>query len=266
MAKSRMIRPETWTDDKFVSLSPLARLLFIGMWNFACDNGHLDDSALQLRMRILPADNCDISELLSEVLKQGMVIRKDGYLKVVNLPAQQPLDLRFLVFCDHCERDPERRYSRDDKKPARVTHAGHTSAPRVPPTSARRAHDEVLCSGDGDGDVMGIGTRAPARVTPQGHRIPDDFAVTDEMRQWAESKGFDHLDLGGLTENFVDYWRGVPGAKGRKLDWVGTWRNWIRRNGDDQRAPHLRAVPAGLPAEWRVPDANEYAREHGLIT
>lgn len=28
---------------------------------------------------------------------------------------------------------------------------------------------------------------------------------------------------------FRDYWIGVPGEKGRKLDWDGTFRNWIRR-------------------------------------
>ena len=31
MAKSRMLRPEFWTDEKVVSLSPLGRLLFLGI-------------------------------------------------------------------------------------------------------------------------------------------------------------------------------------------------------------------------------------------
>ena len=34
---------------------------------------------------------------------------------------------------------------------------------------------------------------------------------------------------------FADYWRGVPGQKGVKRDWDATWRNWVRRAGDDQR-------------------------------
>lgn len=29
-------------------------------------------------------------------------------------------------------------------------------------------------------------------------------------------------------ERFRDYWLSVPGAKGRKLDWAATWRNWVR--------------------------------------
>jgi hypothetical protein len=29
---------------------------------------------------------------------------------------------------------------------------------------------------------------------------------------------------------FADYWHSIPGSKGCKLDWSGTWRNWCRRN------------------------------------
>lgn len=42
------------------------------------------------------------------------------------------------------------------------------------------------------------------------------------------------------TERFCDYWRGVPGAKGRKLDWPATWRNWMRKAAEYQRRPAAR--------------------------
>lgn len=28
---------------------------------------------------------------------------------------------------------------------------------------------------------------------------------------------------------FTDHWRALPGQRGCKLDWEGTWRNWVRR-------------------------------------
>ena len=31
-----------------------------------------------------------------------------------------------------------------------------------------------------------------------------------------------------VFERFRDYWRGVPGQRGTKLDWEATWRNWVR--------------------------------------
>jgi hypothetical protein len=44
MARIRTTKPEFWTDGKVVGMSPFARLLFLGSWNFAlCDDGHLRD-------------------------------------------------------------------------------------------------------------------------------------------------------------------------------------------------------------------------------
>lgn len=55
--------------------------------------------------------------------------------------------------------------------------------------------------------------------------IPDDFQITDSMRQWARMK-VPGLDIDSQHEMFVDYWR----AHGKKmLDWQATWRNWMRR-------------------------------------
>jgi hypothetical protein len=60
----------------------------------------------------------------------------------------------------------------------------------------------------------------------RGTRIPDDFAPTPAMAEWARQE----TPLVGRheTEQFVDYWRGIPGAKGEKVDWVATWRRWMR--------------------------------------
>jgi len=36
------------------------------------------------------------------------------------------------------------------------------------------------------------------------------------------------LDADFCWEKFRDYWVAVPGAKGRKVDWAATWRNFVR--------------------------------------
>lgn len=54
-------------------------------------------------------------------------------------------------------------------------------------------------------------------------RLPDDFALTHERRLVAEAE---RLPAERTFEKFCNYWRSVPGAKGRKLDWDATWRNW----------------------------------------
>jgi hypothetical protein len=59
-------------------------------------------------------------------------------------------------------------------------------------------------------------------------RLPEDFIPTPEMREWfAEEKLHLAIDARIEHEKFVNYWVGCPGAKGRKLDWPRTWKNWM---------------------------------------
>jgi hypothetical protein len=77
-------------------------------------------------------------------------------------------------------------------------------------------------------------------------RIPDDFMPDDKMRAWfADEKLATVID--GRTEHakFVDYWSGVPGVRGRKVDWPATWRNWMRTAAERAgRRPGNSLVPA----------------------
>jgi hypothetical protein len=73
-----------------------------------------------------------------------------------------------------------------------------------------------------------------------GTRVPEPFEITPEMRKWAitpvaRKGGGDPMpapapdvDLDVATEQFVDYWRGLSGKAGVKVDWQATWRNSMR--------------------------------------
>lgn len=62
----------------------------------------------------------------------------------------------------------------------------------------------------------------------RGTRVPEDFRITPEMDKWGREHCPHVTDPLGETIDFVDYWRGVPGAKGKKLDWAATWRRRMR--------------------------------------
>jgi hypothetical protein len=68
----------------------------------------------------------------------------------------------------------------------------------------------------------------------RGTRIPDDFKITPEMAAWGrkEVPAITGQMADRITAEFIDYWRGAAGAKGVKLDWEATWRNWLRREAD----------------------------------
>ena len=50
-----------------------------------------------------------------------------------------------------------------------------------------------------------------------------------------------------VFEKFRDYWIAQPGAKGRKADWLATWRNWCRKEAaDESRAVQRNGRRPGL--------------------
>lgn len=74
MARIRTIKPEFWTSESVVECSCTARLLLIGMLNFADDYGNLVNSPKRLKMQIFPADIIDTTPLLDELIKHGLII------------------------------------------------------------------------------------------------------------------------------------------------------------------------------------------------
>ena len=78
----------------------------------------------------------------------------------------------------------------------------------------------------------------PPRDRKLGTRLPDDFTLTPDMRSWS-AKNSPHVNQDREFERFCDYWRAKPGKDGRKLDWVSTWRNWMR-TAEDRQGPRDR--------------------------
>jgi hypothetical protein len=77
---------------------------------------------------------------------------------------------------------------------------------------------------------IGAGESTPKKASgrQRGTRIPDPFVLTAKMREALATECF-LVNLDAETKVFVDYWRGIPGVKGEKLDWIATWRNSMRR-------------------------------------
>lgn len=98
MARIRTIKPDFWTDEKVVELDVWTRLLFIGLWNFADDDGRMVASARRIKMQIFPADDVDIRRGLDELADSDLIelYSIDGmeYLQVRNFSKHQKIDRR----------------------------------------------------------------------------------------------------------------------------------------------------------------------------
>jgi hypothetical protein len=93
--------------------------------------------------------------------------------------------------------------------------------------------------------------------SPRGARLPSDFPTPAEI-DWCKQERPD-LSASAMRDKFRDYWLGVPGAKGRKLDWPATWRNFVRGEfGRARDAPtrqdRISATVAALTGRTHQPE------------
>jgi len=77
MARNRMIKKEFWTSEQIMNLPIAARLLFIGMWNQADDEGILKNSPMQLKAQIFP---CDMGIDLEQVRHYIQLIKAENLI------------------------------------------------------------------------------------------------------------------------------------------------------------------------------------------
>ena len=246
MPKIRGIKPEYWTDEDIVELSIPARLLFIGLWNFACDNGHLADKPKQIKMRILPGDDVNIEKLLEELVSGNRIQRESGVITILKFAHHQKPHSRWWSTCDTpgCTK-PD--HSTTVVKGSRT--GSHNGGPTVDHEEPRRTTAVVDGDGDGDGDGELMVNGAPRLRTGQAkraHQLPDDFRPNDKHLALAAEL---QIDLRSEWPQFVDHHR----AKGNTMkDWNSALNTWIRNAAKFSRgrqAPALALVtnPSQLP-------------------
>lgn len=78
MARIRTVKPSFWDNVGLSKLSNNARLLYIGMWNFADDMGVIPGSTLGVKSRVFPYAVVDLEEVdkwLEELIKHKFILQ-----------------------------------------------------------------------------------------------------------------------------------------------------------------------------------------------
>lgn len=130
-----------------VSLPFEARLLFIGLWNFADDAGRIDDEPERIKMQVFPGDQVNINEILGvlEAARRLELCESEDGDRFWQIPH----------FLDHQKID----------HPAK-SRFGEPSRKRAIPSSVRRAVAEKYgCKPGKSKDVSCLYCAAPGRVT-----------------------------------------------------------------------------------------------------
>lgn len=269
MSRIRTIKPEFWTSEQVVECSTTARLLFIGIWNFADDRGVLPASIRQLKMLVFPGDDFTVGHMtgfVKELVSQGLLAEFEGddgreYWAVTGWKHQKIEKPNYKYpappaeFSDQSPNNrrpvadksptPRPRIGREGKgkerkgkdlrvigaiseiaDPAPVIVASPTAPPDAPPIPAIGTSEPPAPA------IPAIPKRAgPAETT--GTRLPADWVLPADWEAWslAEQPTWTAPYCRRIADSFRDYWIGMPGARGRKSNWLATWRNWVRREG-----------------------------------
>jgi hypothetical protein len=93
MARSRNIKPGFFKNEALAECSPLARLLFAGLWCLADRVGRLEDRPKRIRAELLPYDDGSVDNMLDELHRAGFILRyqhgEQRFIQVLNFAKHQ---------------------------------------------------------------------------------------------------------------------------------------------------------------------------------
>lgn len=243
MARIRTIKPEFFRHERLFELEMKThlpvRLAFVGLWTAVDREGRFKWVPRALKLDCLPFDECDFSLVLDTLEShdfirsyQSLDGRKFGYIpswkahQVINnkesrsvLPDPESR-LRNTSADLHDASLPEAYSTGQDHE----VHACSTREARVAdPCLTPLAPTQVEGIKEWNKEEKEV-----ERTSPYGgSRLPADWSLPNDWAEWAKEARPD-LSPVDTALQFADYWHSVAGTKGRKADWLATWRNWVR--------------------------------------
>lgn len=95
MARIRTIKPEFFTSEDIVALTPQARLLYVALWCECDREGRMVWKPRTFKMRYFPADDWNVEELCKELTDAGLVrLYGDGLAYVPTFHRHQHVNPR----------------------------------------------------------------------------------------------------------------------------------------------------------------------------
>ena len=257
---------EFWLDEKIGSLPPEARLLYIGTWSLADDNGVLRGNPAYIRSQLFAYDEevtaADVRRWIELLTAERMLVpfthRGEHYLLVRRFRDHQKIDARYatelipFAEVEAAIAEAETANTLTDNAP-RETRVNHTCTPREP-------HVEHVL-GVGVGVIEGVGVDTHTLVcTEKGGvgentaTVASEVAVADDVRP-----------VGAAEDDDDDDWYGVvevsPATSAATPADVFAQRAAQIRGLIGERYPHIAAMHEPLRDDQLLWIARRYAME-----
>ena len=169
MARKRFIDPNFWTDIEISKLTPMERLLFIGCFSNADDEGRLPGNPAYLRSAIFPYDDISLGDI------QGM--RDNIIEKCKNLVIYEVDGNEFLAF-RKWSRYQSPRYPKPSQFPAPPTEEPLAQDCNQIDASVQ-PNDSSLSEWDG----VGVGDQVGDQEGDEGMSCASSAAATSDERE-----------------------------------------------------------------------------------
>jgi hypothetical protein len=216
MARTRMIKPEFWDDEKLATVSRDARLLFVGLWSNSDDYGVVKGHPAWLKNRIFPYDEIplDIFEgWLAELAAIRVIVpflhNGERYCHIRNFRRHQTINRPSGI------RNPAPPETPKDDD----------GAPEIPPEASGGETETPLEDAGGPEDPGHSQDAAPASSrSPHGvlsePSVSTHGALTAQTETETETEGKQKPKGGcggktktvgaGVRERFARFWRTYP--------------------------------------------------------
>ena len=244
MARARNIKPSLFKNEILGVADPMITLLFAGLWLLADRAGRLEDRPLRIKGELFPyRDGLDVNSMLDWLAQEDFIVRYSIggklFIQVENFAKHQN---------PHVKEPKSTIPAPDGNGLAPVEHSAstvqawgdHHTGPadslsldslNLIPDSLQEhvAAGEPPAARDEAKDSKATQSHDQPKKT-QGTRLPADWSLPDDWLSWARTDRPEFTSdlLAQEGEKFADYWHSLSGSKAVKLDWLATWRNWIR--------------------------------------
>jgi hypothetical protein len=237
MARIRTIKPDFFTSDDICALTPLARLLYIGLWCEADREGRLNWTPRVFKRRYLPDDDCDIDELCKQLLARDLVRIFGEVDEYAYIP----------TFSEHQHINPR-------ETPSSIPSPDDASR-RVPDASNLDLHAQ---GGRKEGKGKEGNGKDASLTRHMASELDDAWQPSDEDRSWAAKARPDLTPalLDAETERFRNHAK----ANNRTAhNWGPNWRNWVSK-APAATAPRTQSGGVDAPTVDRDSDVQWQAR------
>lgn len=233
MARIRTIKPEFFTSEDIVSLSPLARLLYVATWCEADKEGRMVWKPRTFKLRYFPGDSCDIDELCAELVAGCLIVLYgDGLAYIPKFKSHQHLN-------------PRESASSLPEPSQKLTRAPRvlTRAPRVDDASIQELTDREEGKGrEGKGKERNNPPTTRERVvSPPSPKCPEDVAE----QVWMDWNSLRRQKRAPVTETVLEDARTQAGLAGLTLE--AFLRVWCSRGSQGLQADWLKPPERGRP-------------------